>query len=241
MNLSTHINSRYSLHNLENYKPDLHSSQEDILHKYNLVIIEFLNFIIESINIKNNSYNKFVIMRGLNTITHVFCMILYYTKNLDIAYYHSQKSFYFYIEFMGQITDEQHSFLQLSSRDAAIFVYKKTIYEINNEYKKNMMTSNSSIIVGKMEVLNINVMILKTIINYMTEGFDFLHQNKKEAFKILVKRIEKISDKLTNAKLLNNSNSTTCYNSILQLVENTDGPSDKYCETVELFIKNIRI
>jgi hypothetical protein len=233
MNLPAHINSRHSLHNLENYKTNLSNSQGDIIHKYNSVIIEYLNFAIESINIKNNSYNKFVIMRGLNTITHVFCMILYYTKNVDIAYYHSQKSFYFYIEFMGQITDEQHSFLQLSSRDAAIFVYKKTIYEINNEFKKNMATTSNLDIVGKMEVLNINVMILKTIINYMTDGFDFLQQNKKEAFKKMIKRVEKISDKLTNPKLLNK------YNSILQFVETANGPLDEYCEQVESFIKGV--
>ena len=46
MNLPAHINSRYSLHNLENYKTDLSNSQGDIIHKYNSVIIEYLNFAI---------------------------------------------------------------------------------------------------------------------------------------------------------------------------------------------------
>ena len=67
----------------------------------------------------------------------------------------------------------------------------------------------------------------------MTEGFDFLQQNKKEAFKNMIKRVEKISDKLTNAKLLNR------YNSILQFVENVNGPLDDYCEQVESFIKGV--
>jgi lipopolysaccharide export LptBFGC system permease protein LptF len=61
---------------------------------------------------------------------------LYYTKNLDLAFYHSQKAYYFYIEFIEQISDDNVTFLQLSSKDATTFVYKKTIYEINNDYKK---------------------------------------------------------------------------------------------------------
>ena len=54
-----------------------------------------------------------------------------------MTYFHSQKSFYFYVEFIGQISEDQHSFLHLSSKDASIFVYKKTIFEINDEIIKN--------------------------------------------------------------------------------------------------------
>ena len=32
-----------------------------------------------------------------------------------------------------------HAYLQLNSRDATLFVYKKTIYEINNDHKKNII------------------------------------------------------------------------------------------------------
>ena len=47
-----------------------------------------------------------------------------------MAYYHAIKSFYIYIEFIEQIAEDHHSFLKLYSRDAALFVYKKTIYNI---------------------------------------------------------------------------------------------------------------
>ena len=201
MSLSTpQTNFRYSLHNTENYKTSMQYSASEILNKYSLLIIEYLNFIIESINVKNNTYNKFVILRGLKTITHVFNIILYYTKNLDVAYYHSQKSFYFYIEFIGQISEDQHTFLQLNSRDAMMFVYKKTIYEINNEIKKQIVYPTADMSV-KLDTLNMNITILTKIIGYMVNGFDFLKENKKDTFKLFIKKIEKICEKLNNEKI----------------------------------------
>jgi len=128
MNDNKTQNLLYSLNNSDNYKSNLNTTTICLLRKYNLLIIEYLNFI--------NINNKFVIIRGLTTITHVFNIILYYTRNIDVALYHGQKSFYYYVEFISQITDEDNLFLNLNSRDASLFVYKKTIYEINKEFKE---------------------------------------------------------------------------------------------------------
>ena len=124
------VQSNYSLHNKENYKLKLETTINEIMDKYSKLVIEYLFFIIENLNNKNVNYNKF-------TISHVFSKLLFYSNNLDMTYFHSQKSFYFYVEFIGQISEDQHSFLHLSSKDASIFVYKKTIFEINDEIIKN--------------------------------------------------------------------------------------------------------
>ena len=126
----------FSLINSENYNKKLDYDLSEITNKYAELIIEYIKFINENIKVKNKSLNKFIIIRGLDTLTHVFNNILYFTKNLEITYYHCQKSFYFYIEFVGQITEEDKMFLQLTTRDATIYVYKKTIFEINNELKR---------------------------------------------------------------------------------------------------------
>ena len=123
---------QYSLYNIENYKKSLDNSIKDITYKYNLLITDYYLYIFEKLKLQNTNYNNFIIMRGLDTITHVFCMMLFYSKNLDMTFYHSQKAFYFYVEFIEQITDKQN-FLQLSSRDASMFVYKKTIFDINQK------------------------------------------------------------------------------------------------------------
>ena len=129
-------NPQYTISRIENYKAKNTHSLQDILTKFVSLDVEYLSFIGEKIHMKNQECYKFIIMRGLETIMHVFSILFYYTKNLDLTYYHSQKAYYFYIEFIEQISDDNVSFLQLSSRDATTFVYKKTIYEINNEYKK---------------------------------------------------------------------------------------------------------
>jgi hypothetical protein len=62
-----------------------------------------------------------------------------------MAYYHAIKSFYIYIEFIEQIAEDHHSFLKLYSRDATLFVYKKTIYGIPLDVTKQKKGIESEI------------------------------------------------------------------------------------------------
>jgi Asp-tRNA(Asn)/Glu-tRNA(Gln) amidotransferase C subunit len=132
----------FSLKNIKNYKKTIDTSYNDIQYKYKWLAIEYLHYIIEKKKITtNNLYDKFIIERGLNTISSVFYILLNYSKNVDVAYFHGQKSFYFYVEFIEQISDIQNTFLQLNSRDACLFVYKKTVFEITNDIRKKIDTS----------------------------------------------------------------------------------------------------
>lgn len=162
-------NAQNALINSLNFNTKLNCNLSEILQKYVSLILEYTDFISEKVNIKNKKYYDYLYNRGLDTISHVFLLILFYTKNLDITYYHSQKAFYFYVEFIEQILDVQHSFLNLSSRDATMFVYKKTVYEINNEYRKmidNNETNNNGIGTKdvKFDLLNSYIEIYKMLI-----------------------------------------------------------------------------
>jgi hypothetical protein len=127
-----------SLQNIENYKKDSYANNEmDIYMKYVSVINQYLLFGIETIKNKNSEYLKYILIKGLFTISYVFKMLFLFTRNLDLTYYHCQKSYSYYIEFIGQIGDDAMTYLQLNSKDAALFVYKKTIFDINNNYKKD--------------------------------------------------------------------------------------------------------
>jgi hypothetical protein len=142
-----------SLQNVENYKKDVYTNinnnnnnnsimaenhnEMDTYMKYVNVINQYLLFGIETIKNQNSEYLKYILIKGLFTISHVFKMLLLFTRNLDLTYYHCQKSYSYYIEFIGQIGDDAVTYLQLNSKDAALFVYKKTIFDINHEYKKN--------------------------------------------------------------------------------------------------------
>jgi len=129
----------YSLKSIETYLPDGIFSVNNVIDKYIQVLVEYCNavskqkFVITSPNMFN-----FIILRGLETTTHVFKYVLLYTQNLEAAYHHAQKSVYYYLEFIAQVAEQRNAFLQLSSRDAITYVYKKTIYLINNlESKKS--------------------------------------------------------------------------------------------------------
>ena len=157
--------NQYLLSQIENYKDKINKDISYILEKYVELMMDYIKFISEKINIKKNNYFKFIFIRGYDTISSVFKLMLFYTKNVDLTYYHSQKAFYFYVEFIEQISTDQNSFLQLSSREACLFVYKKTIFEINLEIKKKIKDSS----LEEKTILNqlyYNI-ILKSNLNYL--------------------------------------------------------------------------
>lgn len=141
-NMNTKDNNEYCLSNIDNYKGNLTYSLQEILVKFVSVIMEYVSFISEKIIMKNEQYYCFIFERGLYSIIHVFSIILYHTNNLDLSIYHCQKAYYFYIEFIEQIADDNVTFLKLSSKDAVMFVYKRTIFEINNDVRKKQKSPN---------------------------------------------------------------------------------------------------
>ena len=128
-----------SIQNVENYNEILNESVPNVFIKYVGLINEYLTLCGENIYMQNSNYLKFVMKRGLETFSHIFNIMLLFTCNLDLTFYHCQKAFYYYVEFIGQIGDDNHTFLQLNSKDASLFVYKKTIFDLNNEHRKDFV------------------------------------------------------------------------------------------------------
>jgi hypothetical protein len=132
--------SKNQIQNIDNYNITFQNTSIDIFTKYMLIINEYLKHFIDNIYIQNPIYYNYILKRGITTINHVFKILLIYTKNLDIVYYNCQKSYIYYIEFIGQIGEDNHTFLQLNSKDASLFVYKKTIFDINNDIRKDYIS-----------------------------------------------------------------------------------------------------
>ena len=129
----------YSLKSTETYLPDGIFLVNDVIDKYIQLLVEYCNAVSkQKFAITSPNMFNFLILRGLETTTHVFKYVLLYTQNLEAAYHHAQKAIYYYLEFIAQVAEQRNAFLQLSSRDAITYVYKKTIYLINNlESKKS--------------------------------------------------------------------------------------------------------
>jgi len=174
----------FILYNIDNYKPTISVQLHNILTKFLSVIFEYLNIVTDKIVIKNRQYFNFIVERGIETIIHVFTFIFYYTKNLELTYYHTQKAYYFYIEFIEQISDDNITYLQLSSRDAITFVYKKTIYDINSEYKKNLLeptTDEKNIL----EMLDEYISLYKNIVIYTIYNTNLIKDIGENCFKTM--------------------------------------------------------
>jgi hypothetical protein len=158
----------YSLDNSDNYNESFDYNIEEVIEKYIFLSNEFLKFILEKTTFKNKNYTKFIIIRGYETITNVFNIILYYTKNVELTFYHCQKAYYYYIEFIEQIYDEQNLFLQLNSRDAITYVYKKTIFELKHDVKKYMQPCIDDT-KNKLEIIDEFIKIFKSIFECLIE------------------------------------------------------------------------
>ena len=131
--------------NTENYNRDFEfNDTKTYVERYIELINEYMLYVVENMIIQDDTYLLFLIRRGVETIMHCFKFLLMYTKNLELTVYQCKKALYYYIEFIGQISDValHHSYLQLNSKDATLFVYKKTIYDINNIYRKNFTLSD---------------------------------------------------------------------------------------------------
>jgi len=128
----------FNISNIKNYNDKL--DDINFFHYFKdwcTLMSDFLVYTIDNVNVQNNKYYLFVIRRGLETIGHCYKFLLLYTRNYELALYHCKKAYIYYVEFIGQIGYNNNSFLQLNSKDATLFVYKKTIFDINNSERKN--------------------------------------------------------------------------------------------------------
>lgn len=203
-----------SLQNTENYKKDLNCCISEIFIKYVGLIREYLVQCTENIYVNEPTYYKYIIYKGVTTITHVFLNLLLYTRNLELTYHHCQKSYYYYVEFIGRIEDDNHSFLQLNSKDASLFVYKKTLFELNNEFRKDFTLNEDIIIETSGKLLRIYQYLIDNII----QNYQYEPTNKSILLSIIDTKLNKLCQNIIN--LLNKDEKKNLeYIKIIEIVE----------------------
>lgn len=213
----------------EYYNKTINNTFLEIFNKYNSIIIDYLKHCFDNISIQNDDYRKYIICEGISTINHVFKFLLIYTKNIDITYYNCQKAYVYFIEFIDQISEDNHSFLKLNSKDASLFVYKKTIFDINNEIRQNYKSDDNT--KSLLEILDPII----NIYNYML--FKLVNSNEfNEIIKIANVDFQKIIQKIIkyNIELNNNDFLNKILNFIICYKEKN------IIESVDYFIKKIK-
>jgi len=188
--------NNYSITNNDNYIQTMNCNVENILDKYLSILSDYFKHLEESNFNIYNRYYRYIIINGINCINNIFKILLLYTNNIDLVIYHTQKSFIYYVEFITQISNENNNFLQLNSKDATLFVYKKTIFEINNDIRKDF-----SIKKVNREILdNINDYII--LCQKITD--EFININDENIYKNLQNKILPILKKLIEVLFINN-------------------------------------
>jgi len=142
----------FCLGNLENYNPCVMEEYclfETVQLNYIQLISDYLLLFYETNKRLQEApetadYFFFLFERGFKAVTYVFCLTLLHTYNSQMAFYHGQRAYYYYVEFLNQIMVDKHTFLKLSSRDAILFVYKKTVFEIMQTVRLDNNTSHFS-------------------------------------------------------------------------------------------------
>jgi len=231
--MSVNKNS-YSITNNDNYKQTINYNVENILEKYLSILTEYFKHLEESNFNIYNQYYKYIIINGVNCINNIFKILLLYTNNIELVLYHTQKSFIYYIEFITQIGDENNNFLQLNSKDATLFVYKKTIFEINNDIRKDF-----SIKKDNREILdNINnyILLSKKIID------DFININDENIYKNIQNKILPILKKLIEVLFINNIDIDLQYKiEIVEIILNKhNNNSENFIVNLQSIIKKIK-
>ena len=115
-----------------------------------------------------------------------------YTKYLELTIFHCQNSIFYYIEYISQITDkEDNMFFNLTLKDAIVYIYTKTIYDLNEECRqKHFLTPEDDII---LETITEFTEIYGKISILLATSQDFKDDNndkKKEKLQYIRSKIE---------------------------------------------------
>ncbi len=193
-----------SLNNIENYKTELDSNEHILFIKYIGLIHELIECSVDNIFIQKSEYLKFILMKGIKNVFYIFNFLLLYTKNLELTIYHTQKAILYFIEFIGQIGDDNHSFLKLNTKDASLFIYKKTIFEVNNDFRKSYEESEET--KTKMEMLHLYIETYNNIMLKIIENFDFQNKSLEDLQTITFTKLYKIVESLIQLPIIFKSN-----------------------------------
>ena len=216
-----------NLYNTKNYHKNLDiNNYNEYLSKYIDIINEYLIHSSTIVQTVNTPLYIFTHQRGLNTIKHIFKHLLFYTKNVDLTIHHCKKGYLYYVEFISQIGEDSHSYLQLNSKDASLFVYKKTIYEINNSHKKICKISQNEKKI--FSLMNSVIEIYERLIFISIDKFDFSKiENRKQNFVTIEKECLKLInnfflEKIVYKTYINNCNLFSTFLNLILLDKNLD-------------------
>ena len=194
------FNYNFNISNTKNYNKDMRCHGiENIYKSICNLMAEFLIYTVDNIKVQNNKYYLFIIKRGLETLIHCYRFLLMYTRNFEMALFHCKKAFIYYVEFIGQIGYNSNSYLQLNSKDATLFVYKKTIFDIDNDERRELSLLPEEILY--LEITSNIITLYKKLILIILENNADLQKSLAPIIHFCTKHTSKIIENVYNNKI----------------------------------------
>ena len=152
-----------------------------------LKIVDITNYYILYSN-EGRFKDKEITKKGLDVILNVFSMILLYTKNFELSVEYTNNSIYYFIEYVSQISTKNNEFVfvNLTIKDAILYVYRKSIFEINENYRRKYASNENETLY--FDIVNLFVktysIILKDFIDHKNYNLTELNDLKHHLYKI---------------------------------------------------------
>jgi len=195
-----------ALSNVENYKNELDSNEHILFLKYVGLIHELFQGCTENIYIQKEDYLKYIMIKGIKNTFYIYNFLLLYTKNVELAIYHTQKSIIYYIEFISQIGEDTNNLLQLNSKDATLFIFKKTIFEVNEERRKNY--KENKVTKEKLEMLQLYIDSYNNLLTQVISHYDFMANKTASLQKIIFTKLYNIVETMVQIPIIYKHNAT---------------------------------
>ena len=226
--------SNKTIYNTDNYHKKFQKTNEEYCLKYTDLICEFLLYTCENVYIHKKNYFYYILSKGIETIQHIFINLLLFTKNLELTYHHCQKGFFYYVEFIGQIGDDNHAYLKLSSKDAILFVYKKTIFDINNDFRKKYELEDED--KDFINNIKLSTNIINTITYYILKNEKICNKNKESVIQFTLKSCNTIMNKIIKI----NNEKLVIFERFLEKIVTYEIPSLQFTTCLETFINKLK-
>jgi hypothetical protein len=196
-----------ALSNVENYKNVLDSNEHILFLKYVGLIHELFQSCTENIYIQKEDYLKYIMIKGIKNTFYIYNFLLLYTKNVELTIYHTQKSIIYYIEFISQIGEDTNNLLQLNSKDATLFIFKKTIFEVNEETRKNY--KENKVTKEKLEMLQLYIDSYNNLLTQVISHYDFRENKTASLQKIIFTKLYNIVETMVQIPIIYKHNATS--------------------------------
>jgi hypothetical protein len=175
----------YLLNDDDSYYLELNTSQRDIFKNY---MQEIYNYTLAMTKNKEHktTYYKYIFVKGIEVISHIFMIILYYTKNVKVSSYYIENVSSQYSELLGHLLKPSIANTNFSCKEASLLLLKNSIYKIMPDKQKQTIYTEA-----ELKILNDVRYFVDTFNNVL---YDIIESNSHQFTDKIMKFISNMSN-----------------------------------------------